>query len=250
MTNTYPSIFNTVIGPVMRGPSSSHTAASVRIGQFGRNLLGKSIKRAIITFDPQGSLASNYRGQGSAMGLAAGFLGMEISDDRLVDAESICRKQDLELEYRLKALEVDHPSAYHIYLESFDGEKVRYLILSTGGGMIQLVELNGKVVDDDREYVSSLYPIQALASPVLPFSSIEEAELLLQRGATLAQCGLDYESALGGVRQKEIKKLAGKHLRVMLDAVATGMAGTSYTDRILQPQSHYIAEAEKKRCTY
>ena len=76
----FPSIFNNVLGPVMRGPSSSHTAAAVRIGLLGRNLLGEEPAYALFTFDPRGSVASTYRGQGSAMGLAGGLLGMEISD--------------------------------------------------------------------------------------------------------------------------------------------------------------------------
>ena len=72
MTN-YPSIFNDVIGPVMRGPSSSHCAASLRIARICRDLMEEQIKDILITFDPNGSLATTHKSQGSDMGLFGGF---------------------------------------------------------------------------------------------------------------------------------------------------------------------------------
>ncbi|MBE0668431.1 MAG: serine dehydratase, partial [Bacteroidales bacterium] len=56
------SIFNDVLGPVMRGPSSSHTAASARIGRLAAHLLGEEIKSVLVEFTPDGSLATTYDG--------------------------------------------------------------------------------------------------------------------------------------------------------------------------------------------
>ncbi len=81
-----PSIFNDVIGPVMRGPSSSHCAASVRIGRLARDLMDGRIDRVLVEFDPNGSLATTHTSQGSDMGLFGGFLGWEADDDRMVDS--------------------------------------------------------------------------------------------------------------------------------------------------------------------
>ena len=61
----YPSIFNDVIGPVMRGPSSSHCAASLRIARICRDLMEEKIKTILIEFDPNGSLATTHKSQGS-----------------------------------------------------------------------------------------------------------------------------------------------------------------------------------------
>jgi len=72
---TYPSIFNDVIGPVMRGPSSSHCAAAVRIGLIVRDLMDGEIKDVRMQFDPNGSLAATHESQGSDVGLFAGLLG-------------------------------------------------------------------------------------------------------------------------------------------------------------------------------
>lgn len=78
------SIFNDVIGPIMRGPSSSHTAASVRIGHLARQMVKGNMKRVLVAFDPNGSLATTYQGHGSDIGLVGGLLGYEPQDPRLV----------------------------------------------------------------------------------------------------------------------------------------------------------------------
>ncbi len=70
-----PSIFNDVIGPVMRGPSSSHCAASLRIGRIARDLMAGRIDSVRIRYDSAGSLAHTHRSQGSDMWLCASLLG-------------------------------------------------------------------------------------------------------------------------------------------------------------------------------
>ncbi|MBG0765706.1 MAG: serine dehydratase, partial [Tissierellales bacterium] len=77
------SIFNDVIGPVMRGPSSSHTAASTRIGLLARQLVEDKLDRVVFQFHPEGSLATTYHGQGSDMGLVGGLLGYYPENENL-----------------------------------------------------------------------------------------------------------------------------------------------------------------------
>ena len=76
------SIFNDVLGPVMHGPSSSHTAASVHIGTLARALLGEEPASAVLTFDPNGSYAQVYSQQGSDLAFATGLMGWAMTDDR------------------------------------------------------------------------------------------------------------------------------------------------------------------------
>ena len=78
-----PSIFNDVLGPVMRGPSSSHSAAGNRIGRLCRDLVEGDLKRAVIEYDPNGSLVTTHESQGTDMGLYGGFLGWGPDDPRL-----------------------------------------------------------------------------------------------------------------------------------------------------------------------
>lgn len=142
-TERFPSIFNDIIGPVMRGPSSSHTAAAHRIGAFIRQLDGPVYRKIIVEFDRKGSLATTFRGQGSAMGLAGGLLGIEIINTGLVNYEKHLEKSDFTIEYIITDLECKHPNAYQITVQYPERENIHVLAISTGGGMIEIIELNG-----------------------------------------------------------------------------------------------------------
>ncbi len=143
MEKQAPSIFNDVIGPVMRGPSSSHTAASVRIAAMAKDILGKPLKKAVFEFDPSGSLATTFDGQGSAMGLAAGFLGFRMEDERMKDSLEIARNSGLQLEFIVTPYENDHPNTYKMKLTAEDGESLDMVAISTGGGAIEFTSFNG-----------------------------------------------------------------------------------------------------------
>ena len=88
-----PGIFNDVIGPVMRGPSSSHTAASWRIARTCLNILNEPLKKAVIDFDKDGAWASNFEEQGTVMGINGGLLGIEITDNRMKDTELVAKEK-------------------------------------------------------------------------------------------------------------------------------------------------------------
>eukprot|EP01062_Namystynia_karyoxenos_P070708 TRINITY_DN66088_c0_g1_i1.p1 TRINITY_DN66088_c0_g1~~TRINITY_DN66088_c0_g1_i1.p1 ORF type:complete len:627 (+),score=154.11 TRINITY_DN66088_c0_g1_i1:81-1883(+) len=140
------SIFNDVLGPVMRGPSSSHTAASVRIGLVARALLnGDPLAAATVTYDPHGSLATTAGPQGSNIGLAAGLLGISPEDDRVVDALRIIaepRDGAPGIAFTTQVKDVPHavhPNTYRIQLAARSGRQHLLIALSVGGGVIDLV---------------------------------------------------------------------------------------------------------------
>jgi len=138
----YPSIFNDVIGPVMRGPSSSHCAAAVRIGRLARDLMGGEIKEVLVEFHPDGSLATTHESQGSDMGLFGGLLGWDAADERLVDSADAIRKAGIDVSLRITDFPAFHPNTYRISLLN-EGTEHRMTAISTGGGIIQLVEVDG-----------------------------------------------------------------------------------------------------------
>ncbi|MFH1762611.1 MAG: L-serine ammonia-lyase, iron-sulfur-dependent, subunit alpha [Gemmatimonadota bacterium] len=138
----YPSIFNDVIGPVMRGPSSSHCAAAVRIGRLARDLMGSEIGEVLVEFHPNGSLATTHESQGSDMGLFGGLLGWDATDERLVDSAEAIREAGIEVEIRITDFPAFHPNTYRITLRN-GGAEHRMTALSTGGGIIQVVEIDG-----------------------------------------------------------------------------------------------------------
>lgn len=231
----------------MRGPSSSHTAAAVRIGLLGRKLLSEEPVYACFTFDPRGSLASTYRGQGSAMGLAAGLLGMDIKDKDLMKAEELCSEKGLKIEYRVEEFNDEHPNIYNTYLKGASGKEVNFIALSTGGGVVRLTEVNGKKVDDDLDYINPLMPVQLNREPRLPFKDINElVKKLDANGGFLADYAIQYETAIGNLSAEEVLILSRSHMYIMREAIENGLAGTDYDDRILSRQSHLFSEAHKQ----
>jgi len=242
-----PSIFNNVLGPVMRGPSSSHTAAAVRIGLLGRKLLSEEPVYARFTFDPRGSLASTYRGQGSAMGLAAGLLGMDIAAKDLMKAEEICSRKGLKIEYRIEKCSDAHPNIYNTYIKGASGKELSFTALSTGGGIIRLTELNGERVDDDLDFINPLMPVQLKRDPVLPFKDINEmGKMLDKKGGVLSDYAIEYETAVGDVSVEDVMVLSHSHMYIMKEAIGDGLAGTGYKDRLLHRQSHLFSKVPEK----
>ena len=140
-----PSIFNDVVGPVMRGPSSSHSAASVRIGRLARDLCGGTPDSVLIEFDTEGSLATTHESQGSDIGLFAGLLGWEADDERLPRSAAALADAGVALEIRIATLHDPHPNTYRLTLRRA-GVEHRLIALSTGGGMIEVVSIDGTKV--------------------------------------------------------------------------------------------------------
>jgi len=153
-----PSIFNDVVGPVMRGPSSSHSAASVRIGRLARDLCGGDPERVLVEFDTEGSLATTHESQGSDMGLFGGLLGWEADDARLPESAAALRAAGVALEIRIAPLHDPHPSTYRLTL--WRGGAVHELVaLSTGGGMIEVIEIDGARVQLYGDYAVTLLDV-------------------------------------------------------------------------------------------
>ncbi|MBX2920630.1 MAG: L-serine ammonia-lyase, iron-sulfur-dependent, subunit alpha [Chitinophagaceae bacterium] len=159
---TYPSIFNDVIGPVMRGPSSSHCAAALRIGRIGRDLMGGVIKNILVEFDPGGSLATTHKSQGSDMGLFGGFLGWEAYDERLPEAERYIEMAGIQVDIAITDIAARHPNTYKITLHNSE-ESRSLTAISTGGGMIEIIEVDGAKVSMAGDYFETLVYVEAAA---------------------------------------------------------------------------------------
>ncbi|HOT00777.1 MAG TPA: L-serine ammonia-lyase, iron-sulfur-dependent, subunit alpha [Acidobacteriota bacterium] len=138
------SILNDVLGPVMRGPSSSHTAGSHRIGRLATALLGEPVRRARVAFDPGGSYSQVYREQGVDLALAAALLGWELTAERFDDALAAAQAEGIDLAFTVEPLvEADHPNTIDIVLEGVAGSLLSARARSTGGGSISLDRLGG-----------------------------------------------------------------------------------------------------------
>jgi|AntRauTorcE11898_2_1112593.scaffolds.fasta_scaffold07937_3 L-serine dehydratase len=137
-----PGIFNDVIGPVMRGPSSSHTAASWRIARISLDILNNPLEKALIEFDRDGAWAPNYREQGTTMGMDGGLLGLEMTDERMKDAEGYARRKGITIEYKVSSFPANHANTVRLTLWGKSKKKVQIIAVSLGGGSFEISSVN------------------------------------------------------------------------------------------------------------
>jgi L-serine dehydratase len=147
MNRQSPSIFNDIVGPVMVGPSSSHTCGPSRIGFLCRQLLPGTLKKCRIEFAKDGAYTLMYKGQRSDMGYINGLLGRRPEDPRLRNAFEEALKNNVEVEFVISDFPPVVPNISHLTLENTEGEKVVVFSDSTGGGTIRLLEIDGFPVD-------------------------------------------------------------------------------------------------------
>lgn len=135
----YRSVFD-IIGPVMIGPSSSHTAGAARMGQVARQLFRHEPERVSISL--YGSFAKTYQGHGTDVALIGGILGFETDDTRIPDALNIAKERNVEVEFIEEDANAPHPNTAKIRLYKGE-EEIEVVACSIGGGKIEVVELNG-----------------------------------------------------------------------------------------------------------
>ena len=130
-----------VLGPVMTGPSSSHTAGAVRIGLTARNLLGEAPKTAEILL--HGSFAATGRGHGTDRALVAGLLGMLPDDERIPDSFSLAQQAGLDYTIGTVVLRGAHPNTALLRREGVSGRKLEEKGAANGGGRINICQIDG-----------------------------------------------------------------------------------------------------------
>ena len=139
-----------VLGPILIGPSSSHTAGAARLGKIARTIVNKPIKD--VTFLLHGSFKETYKGHGTDRALVAGILGMMPDDERLRDALLIAEKEGLEVHFLPADLGQVHPNTVKILMTDCDDINWEVLGSSIGGGLVEIYEINGNKVKITGEY--------------------------------------------------------------------------------------------------
>jgi len=138
------SILNDVLGPVMRGPSSSHTAGAHRIARVARALLGEGPASARCAFDPGGSYAATYQSLGVDRAFCAGLLGWDMTDDRYASSVVAAEREGIDVGFLVEPLErADHPNSVRIDLVGRSGTSLQIYARSIGGGAIDVTEVDG-----------------------------------------------------------------------------------------------------------
>ena len=186
------SIFNDVIGPVMRGPSSSHCAAALRIGRLARNLMGGELDEVLVEFDRNGSLATTHDSQGSDMGLVGGLMGWEADEERLPEAMQILRNTGVRLRFETVDAGDPHPNTYRLTLRN--GHESRFLrAISTGGGMMEVLNVDAFNVSMFGDCFETLLWVRS------------DGPELARRLATLVDASAVLLHEAGGAQMVEVK---------------------------------------------
>ena len=133
-----------IIGPIMIGPSSSHTAGAVRIGLMSRLLLGAPAIKASIRL--HGSFAQTYKGHGTDRALAAGIMGMQTDDERIRKSLQIAKETGLAITFEPTVIFDAHPNTAEITLTDVSGKTVCVRGASIGGGNIVITHIDGREV--------------------------------------------------------------------------------------------------------
>jgi L-serine dehydratase len=135
----YRSVFD-IIGPIMIGPSSSHTAGAARIGRVARTLFDREPKWASISL--YGSFAQTYRGHGTDVAIVGGLLDFDTFDERIKTSLEIAKKNGMKLTFIEEDAVVEHPNTARLIIGDDYGQ-LELVGISIGGGKIEITELNG-----------------------------------------------------------------------------------------------------------
>lgn len=190
----FSSIFNDVLGPVMRGPSSSHTAGSYHIALVVRYLLAAEPKKIKISFDRDGSYGKTYVQQGVDQAFVTGLMGWKQTDEIFIVALNTARSQGVEIDFELTTFpQADHPNYVIIEVVGKENQQIKVEAKSVGGGTFQIVRVDeAELLLDGKSYATLLTIEKEMEATTLDFikdnypkaaistSLIDEHKLVLQ----------------------------------------------------------------------
>ena len=179
-----------ILGPVMVGPSSSHTAGAVRIGLITRRLLSqKPVSAEILLY---GSFAATGEGHGTDRALVAGLLGMQVDDPEIPHSFEIAEREGLQ--FTLSGIDLGdvHPNSVKLELTGESGRTLEVIAASIGGGRIEICEIDGLTAN-----FSGDYPTLIVHNIDQPGHVTEVTSMLAHKSVNIATMQL-YRASRGG----------------------------------------------------
>ncbi len=180
-----------IIGPVMVGPSSSHTAGAARIGKLARRLLEQEVVEATVLL--HGSFHATGKGHGTDRAVIGGLLGMNPDDERIPDAFSIAQEKGMK--FSLGSIDLGenaHPNSVKLFLKGKQGKELEIIAASIGGGQIQIREIDGL-----QTVFSGEYPTLIVENDDRPGEVAHITNVLYENQINIATVQLDRD-ARGG----------------------------------------------------
>ena len=206
-----------IIGPVMIGPSSSHTAGAARIGLAARMILGEDVVRADVGF--HGSFEKTYHGHGTDRAIASGLLGYAVDDPRMRNALEMAEKANMQIRFYPVVIRGAHPNTVRLNLEGVSGRTLEMEAASIGGGNIRIKSLDGLPVDFTGTENTMIIQHQdepgviAQVTGVLASNRINIATMQVYRhkqGGTAVMI-LELDGVPGGKTIQQIRSVNGVH---------------------------------------
>ena len=199
-----------ILGPVMIGPSSSHTAGAARIGNMARVIVGRPFKK--VTFYLHGSFAKTSIGHGTDRALLAGVMGLRPDDERLTDSFELARKAGIDFEFIEKDLGYQHPNT--VKLEFLLEDKSLFYVTgsSVGGGNILITNIDGTEVEFSGNSPTILIRnrdtrgVIAHISTVLSLSGVNIATMSVVRKDSIATMVIEIDSPINEDLVNDIKE--------------------------------------------
>lgn len=179
-----------IIGPVMVGPSSSHTAGAVRIGYISQKLMGEQIKEANILL--YGSFLDTGKGHGTNKAIVAGLLGMQPDDMRIPHSMEIAEKKGIKVTFGKSTLKEAHPNSAQIILTGISGKQLEVVGESLGGSRINIAQIDGITTNFAGDY-----PTLVVHNQDQPGHVSEVTSMLAHKSVNIATMQL-YRSNRGG----------------------------------------------------
>lgn len=179
-----------IMGPIMVGPSSSHTAGAVKIGYTARQLLRDEIKHAKIGL--YGSFLATGKGHGTDKAIVAGLLGMKPDDERIPGSFTLAGDQGLEFTISGAELRNAHPNSVLLKLEGKNGTKLEIIASSIGGGQIMINKIDGVEAD-----ISACYPTLIIHNQDKPGTVSLVTSILGQKAVNIATMRINRDKRGG-----------------------------------------------------
>ncbi len=195
------SVFS-VLGPIMIGPSSSHTAGAARLARIAAQIAARPFSR--VSFGLHGSFARTYRGHGTDKALVAGALGLREDDERLAQSFCLAAERGLAYGFYEIALEGVHENTVKIEFDHEDGKSVM-IGSSIGGGQIVITEVDGFSLDYHGDTAALLLTqrdrkgVISRVTGILAAHDINIGVMKVSRKAKgdLAYCMLEVDAPVG-----------------------------------------------------
>ena len=217
-----------ILGPIMIGPSSSHTAGAARLGKVARTIAGDEVVE--VTFLLHGSFVKTYKGHGTDRALVAGIMGMDPSDDRLRDSLEIAKEKGIKITFKDVDLGDYHPNTVKFLMKLKNGKECEIVGSSIGGGNIEINEINGNEVKFTGTYstiITSHKDIPgtvAKVTNILYDSKVNIAFLTLGRSQKGKNATMTFEvdSEISNDLIEEIRKVEGIEKVILINKIEDG----------------------------